>query len=55
MGFISAGGIILVPVAHCLLRGLLRGLFIHALTTLLCEVDQNHPVVFNTAQRQAVR
>jgi hypothetical protein len=55
LGYISAGGVILVPVAHCLLRGLLRSLFILALTTPLSEVGQNHPVVFNTTQRQAVR
>lgn len=45
----------LVPVAHCLLRGLVRSLFIYALTTPVSSVAHNHPVVFNKEQRDRVK
>lgn len=55
LAYISAGDVLLVPVAHCLLRGLVRSLFIYALDTQVSSVHPNHPVVFNKEQRARVK
>ena len=55
LAYISAGAIVLVPISHCLLRGLVRSLFIYALTTPVSTVDDNDPVVFNTSERELVK
>lgn len=55
LAYISAGALVLVPIAHCLLRGLIRSLFIYALTTPVSSVSKTDPLVFNTASRDDVK
>ena len=53
--YIAAGGIITLPIAHCLLRGVIRSLFEYSLDTKVKSVPDKHPVVFNQAARAAVK
>lgn len=55
LAYISAGAVLLVPISHCLLRGLIRSLFIYALTTPVSTVSSADAVVFNTAARERVQ
>lgn len=55
LAYISAGALVLVPIAHCLLRGLVRSLFIYALTTPVSSVSTTDPLVFNTVSRDKVK
>lgn len=55
LSYISAGNVILVPTAHCLLRGVVRSLFMYAIDTPVSKVSNNHTVVFNKEQRDRVR
>ena len=53
--YIAAGDILTVPVAHCLLRGVLRSIFVYALDTKVSTVSDKHPVVFNQDARARVK
>ena len=53
--YIAAGDIITVPIVHCLLRGVVRSLFVYSLDTKVKSVPDKHPVVFNQAARAAVK
>lgn len=55
LSYISPADIVVVPVAHCLLRGLVRSLFMYALDTPVSTVRPTHSVVFNTSQRDKVK
>ena len=55
LAYISAGGVLLVPISHCLLRGVVRSLFVYALTTPVSTVSDDDPVVFNTEERGKVK
>lgn len=44
--------VFVLPVAHLLLRGLVRGLWVYALQSK--APPANHPVIFNTAAHRAV-
>lgn len=55
LGYLSPGDVLLVPISHCLLRGLIRSIFVYALTTPVSLVSKTDPVVFSTAQRDSVQ
>lgn len=55
LAYIAAGALVLVPISHCLLRGLIRSLFIYALTTPVSSVNASDPLVFNTEARDNVK
>jgi hypothetical protein len=53
--YISANGLLVVPVWHTLARGLERDLLMYAVRTPLQGVPDDHPVVFNSEARETVR
>lgn len=55
LGYLSPGDVLLVPISHCLLRGLIRSLFAYALTTPVSTVSKTDPVVFSTGHRESVQ
>jgi hypothetical protein len=52
--YLCAKNLVLVPVAHAILRGLLRGLLEFALKTQVSSVPDDHPIVFNGTERNFV-
>jgi hypothetical protein len=46
--YIRNDTLLLVPVAHCLLRGVQRALLLLALTTLAAEAGKDHEVTLHT-------
>jgi len=57
--YIDLGGLMLVPPAHCILRGIVRPLFIFALTTTTSDLAElrvgDASVVYGSAQRKFVQ
>lgn len=55
LAYVPTGDILLVPVGHTLLRGLLRPLLIYALRTKLVEIPEHNSVIFDGPARRAVK
>ena len=55
LSYISAGNILLVPVDHCLLRGVLRTLLVHCICTNVSDIDPEDAIAFRKPNRDRAR
>lgn len=55
LAYISAGSVMLVPVDHCLLRGVLRTLLVHCICTNVSEIDADDVIAFRKVNRDKAR
>lgn len=55
LAYVPTGDVLLVPVGHTLLRGVLRPLLIYALRTKLNMIPQGNQIIFGKAARRLAR
>lgn len=54
LAYLRPGGVVLVPVAHCLLRGLTRNLILFVLHSKAEDYPADHEYVFNSKSKRFI-